>query len=79
MNPTATVHTSPVMPILAHAIFKCSLGQVGDAEAVDVPRLVWLYPDDGSKPGSVDLTTDAWLKKPVRVSFLCPISMKLGR
>lgn len=47
---------------------------------MDVPRLVWIYPDDnGGKPGSVDIKTDDWLKKHIRVSFLCPVTMKPGR
>ncbi|CAM9320885.1 unnamed protein product, partial [Hapterophycus canaliculatus] len=53
---------------------------VGGADVVDVPRLVWIYPDDsGGKSGSVDIKTDDWLKKHIRVSFLCPVSMKPGR
>lgn len=58
----------------------CSCKQVDGADAVDVPRVVWIHPDDcGSKPGSIDITTDDWLKKPIRLNFLCPISMKPGR
>ncbi|CAM9316764.1 unnamed protein product [Scytosiphon promiscuus] len=53
---------------------------VGGADVVDVPRLVWIHPDDGGgKPGSVNIKTDDWLKKHVRVNFLCPVSMKPGR
>eukprot|EP00903_Cladosiphon_okamuranus_P015237 g14083.t1 len=55
-------------------------GMVDGAEVLDVPRIVWIHPDDDSgKPGSVDITTDDWLKKPIRVNFMCPISMKPGR
>lgn len=50
-----------------------------DASAVDVPRVVWLYPADGANGADVDLKTDAWLKKPIRLTFLCPISMKPAR
>ncbi|CAM9732424.1 unnamed protein product [Ectocarpus sp. 12 AP-2014] len=51
---------------------------VGGANEVDCPRLAWIYPDDSGKPRSVDITTDEWLKKPIRLVFLCPISMKPG-
>lgn len=53
--------------------------QIGGSEAVDAPRLVWVYPDDDGKPGSVDLNSASWLKQPVRLVFLCPVSMKAGR
>lgn len=46
---------------------------------VDVPRIVWIHADDCGKPGSVDIANDDWLKKPLRINFLCPISMKPGR
>ncbi len=47
---------------------------------VDVPRIVWIHPDDSAgKPGSIDIKTDEWLKKTMRVNFLCPVSMKPGR
>lgn len=52
---------------------------MGDASAVDIPRIVWLYPADEGSGTSTGLTTDAWLKKPVRLTFLCPVSMKPAR
>ena len=56
------------------------LSQVSDADVVDLPCLVWISPDDSGNPNDVDDLEDAsWLSKPIRISFLCPVSMKAGR
>ena len=53
--------------------------QVGDADIVDIPYLVWIFPDDGGRAGDIGLDDASGLSRFVRIVFLCPISMKPGR